>query len=471
LLPYTRNSRTHSDAQVAQVAASIEEFGFVGSIVVRDGTIAKGHATLRAAQLIYAAGRPVFPAPGKHADPVPEPFPIGTLPVLDIHGWSDAQFRAYVIADNQLALTAGWDMEVLRFEIIDLQETGFDVNLLGFPDLTEVLALPIGPDPERDPDAAPPVPVKPVTKRGDMWQLGAHLVRCGDATAPADWDALMDGALADICWTDPPYNVAYGGKAEMLERYDKGHRNTDRIKNDDLSDPEFRKFLAGAYAQAFRVLKPGAAIYVAHAETERLNFTEGFKDAGFKLSVCIIWRKNVLVLGRSPYQWIHEPILYGWKPGKAHRWFGGRKQTSVQDWGDPQIVRPLPDGKFQLTLGDTILVVDGTTTIEQVEPSVLRFDKPVASTLHPTMKPVGLIARMLRNSARRGDLVIDGFGGSGSTLIAADTLGMEARLLELDEGYVDVIVGRWQVWTGRRAVHATTGKEFPAKRNTAAKPS
>ncbi len=251
-----------------------------------------------------------------------------------------------------------------------------------------------------------------------------------------------------MCWTDPPYNVAYETKAG-------------KIDNDDLEDSQFRQFLLRLFSAAFHVMKPGAAIYVAHADTEGLNFRAAFRDAGFKLSGCLIWRKDSLVLGRSDYQWQHEPILYGWKPGAAHRWFGGRKQTTVTEYSaDNSVFTRRVDGRYEISLGDRVLLVDGTAQVEELIPSVILQAKPKRSEGHPTMKPVALIERMLRNNAKKSNTVLDVCGGSGSTLMACDSLGMRARLSELSPGYVDVIVKRWQDFTGKRATLETTGQTF-----------
>lgn len=247
----------------------------------------------------------------------------------------------------------------------------------------------------------------------------------------------------------------------MLDKYDNAHRNTNRILNDDMPSEAFGEFLLKAMQNAFAALKPGGAIYVAHAELEGVNFRQAFERAGFKLSACLIWKKNTLVLGRSDYQWIHEPILYGWKPGASHRWYGGRKQVSVAKVGNDSPFKRLDDGRWQISVGDRVLVVDGNASVEEVVSTIITEEKPKRSELHPTMKPVALIERMLRCSARPGDTVLDLFGGSGSTLIAAERLGMKARLIEMAPTYVDVIVRRWQSYTGLRAVHAATGALFP----------
>lgn len=416
LKPYERNSRTHSRGQVETLARSIREYGFTNPILLaEDGTIIAGHGRLQAAQALG----------------------MDQVPTITLAGLSEAQRRALVLADNRIALDAGWDVEMLRVELADLRSDGFDLSLTGFS-LEELDNLLAPPEDARDPDDAPALPAEAQSKPGDVYVMGSHRLIVGDATDQLALHRLMDGALADIVWTDPPYNVAYEGTAGS-------------IVNDDMGDREFYQLLLGAFTGLFAWMKPGAAIYVAHADTEGLNFRGSFKAAGFKLSGCIVWRKDALVLGRSDYQWQHEPILYGWKPGSAHRWYGGRKQTTVMDLGDGSPFQRLPDGRFQITVGDRVMIVGGAETVEEVVPSVIRAEKPKRSDLHPTMKPVELIERMLRHNARPGDIVLDPFGGSGSTLIAADRLGMCARLVELDPKYADVIVGRWEAWSGRRA--------------------
>lgn len=441
LIPYARNSRTHSEFQVGLIASSIEEFGWTNPILADADGVVAGHGRILGAEVLLKAGKQLR---------FPNGFliPSGLLPVIDCTGWTPAQRRAYVIADNQIALQAGWNEELLKLELKDLQADGFDLNLLGFGDELTDLMEPIG-EPERDPDEVPETPAVPKSKPGDTWVLGAHRVRCGSSTNPLDWSALMGKEHADICWTDPPYNVAYDSKL------------AGKIKNDDMPDEKFAEFLGDAFGCLFAVLKAGGAIYVAHADTEGKNFRNAFVQAGFKLSGCLIWRKDSLVLGRSDFQWMHEPILYGWKPGSKHRWFGGRKQTTVQEWGEREPVARDADGRWVINVGDQVIVVSGDAKIEALEGSVHFEPKPKRSADHPTMKPVGLIERHLKNNARAGDLVVDAFGGSGSTLIAADRLGMSSRLMELDPKFVDVIVRRWQEYTGRKAVHALTGEEFP----------
>lgn len=399
LIPYARNSRTHSDSQVAQIAASLDEFGMVGAIVVRDGVIAKGHGTLAAVRKLYAAGKRLYPPPGRSQGA--EPFPDGTVPVLDASGWTDAQFRAFVIADNKLAEAAGWDEELLRLELGDLQGMGFDLDLIGF-DSVELGNL-LEPDPKAgltDEDATPELQASPVSQPGDVWRLGPHRLMCGDSLSLDHVARLMDGHKADLIVTDPPYNVAYeGGTADKLT-----------IQNDSMSGADFYRFLLDAYTAMFASAKDGAGIYVFHADSEGTNFRKALTDAGFKLAQCCVWVKQSLVLGRQDYHWQHEPVLYGWKPTGAHRWYSDRKQSTV--WN---------------------------------------FDRPSRNDVHPTMKPVALIEYPITNSSRGGDLVLDLFGGSGSTLIACEKTCRHARLMELDPRYCDVIVRRWQDFTGQQA--------------------
>lgn len=439
LVPYARNARTHSEEQIAQIVASIREYGFTNPVLIdENGGIIAGHGRVMAARCMQLA----------------------VVPCLRITGLSEAQRRAYILADNQIALNAGWDLDKLAAELQDLREEGYGLDILGF-DADFLADLLADPPPEKNPDEAPPVPMDPVSVIGDIWILGSHRLICGDSTSSTSLQALMQGELADACWTDPPYNVAYGDCADFQNQGKNGkQRNTDRILNDDLDEASFRAFLGDFYRAAWSVMKPGAAIYVAHSETERHNFTELFLQNGFKLSGCLIWRKNALVLGRSDYQWMHEPILYGWKTGAAHRWYGGRKQTTIHQLeANPFTHRS--DGLWEIQLGSSILVMDGEVKVEELLPDVLTEDKPLCNDVHPTMKPVALIERMLVNSAKRGEVVLDPFGGSGSTLMACERLGMRARLSELSPGYVDVIVRRWQDYTGQRAILESSGKVFP----------
>ena len=431
LVPYARNARTHPEWQIAQIAASIREFGFTNPLLIApDREIIAGHGRLLAAQSLG----------------------IEDLPTIILGHLSPAQRRALVIADNKIAENAGWDEERLSAELAELRAEGYELDVIGFSEaeLEELLAgMDSGtglPAVLGDPDFVPEPPPVPVCRTGDVWLLGKHRVMCGDSTALEDVERLCAGAV-EACWTDPPYNVNYEGAAG-------------KIANDNMGASEFRRFLLSAFSCAAAVMKPGAAIYVAHADTEGLNFRAAFRDAGFKLSGCLVWVKPSLVLGRSDYQWRHEPILYGWKPGAAHRWFGGRAQTTVSE-APGQPVRIMPDGTVQVDVGDQVVVIRGEgLALETYDGSVLRVAKPSRNTEHPTMKPVELVERHLENSTRAGDRVLDLFGGSGSTLIACHNGGRAARLMELDPKFCDVIVQRWQVYTGQRATLEGDGRAF-----------
>lgn len=405
VVPYSRNARTHPPEHVEQIARSIREFGWTNPILIDgNGQIIAGHGRHAAARLLG----------------------LRRVPVIVLDGLSEAQKRALVIADNKLTDNSSFDLDLLKIELVELQEEGFDLSLTFFsPEELEDLLVEELPLDEGDPDAAPEAQEQTVSVPGDVWVLGEHRVMCGDSTSIDAWDRLMRGEKADCVWTDPPYNVDYGEKNKSLEQVGKGVSSAGSIGNDKLKDADFLEFLTEAFSAVFAVMQEGAPIYVAHSDLQGLAFRQAFARAGFSFSGCLVWKKNVLVLGRSDYQWIHEPILYGWKPGAKHPWYGGR---------------------------------DKTTVIEEAKPS--------RSADHPTMKPVALIERMLRNSAKRGDIIVDAFGGSGSTLIAAHRLGMRARLMELDPKFCDVIVRRWQEITGAQAVHAESGELFDQRQSS-----
>lgn len=389
LIPYARNSRTHSDAQVAQIASSIKEFGFTNPVLIDGGGgIIAGHGRVLAARKLG----------------------LTDVPCIRLDHLTDAQKRAYVIADNRLALNSGWDTEMLKVEFADLQELGFDLELTGF-DLDEIkeLLAPVGTEGLTDPDDAPPLPENPRTRPGDIWVMGKHRLLCGDSTSVSDLEKLTDGQLVDMWLTDPPYNVAYEGKT----------KDALKIKNDEMGDDQFRQFLRDAYTAADMVMKPGAVFYIWHADSEGYNFRGAAKDAGWTVRQCLIWKKSSMVMGRQDYHWKHEPCLYGWKEGAGHLWAADRKQTTI-----------------------------------------LEFEKPSRNGEHPTMKPVALFEYQLLNNTKGGDQVLDSFGGSGTTLIAAEKNGRVARIMELDPKYCDVIVKRWQDFTGKIAIHAETGEPF-----------
>jgi site-specific DNA-methyltransferase (adenine-specific) len=327
------------------------------------------------------------------------------VPVIELKHMTESQKRAYVIADNQLAMNAGWDTTLLSLELADLKEQGFEMDVLGFdPKELDKLLEPEQIDGLTDEDAVPEVPVEPKTKLGDIYQLGNHRLMCGDSCSITDMEKLCAGQLVDMWLTDPPYNVAYEGKT----------KDALKIQNDSMGDDQFRQFLRDAYVTADTVMKAGAVFYIWHADLEGYNFRGAAKDAGWTVRQCLVWKKSVMVMGRQDYHWKHEPCLYGWKDGAGHLWAADRKQTTV-----------------------------------------LEFDKPARNGEHPTMKPVELFAYQMLNNTKGGDIVLDSFGGSGTTMIAAEKHGRYARLMELDPKYCDVIVKRWEDFTGKKAVLLT----------------
>lgn len=389
LIPFAKNSRTHDDAQVAQIAASIKEFGFTNPVLVDEANgIIAGHGRVLAARKLN----------------------LEQVPSIRLAYLSESQKRAYVIADNKLALNAGWDNEMLALELGELGDLGFDLDLTGFT-ADEIAAL----MPEQlepgltDPDDAPEMQDIATTVLGDVWIMGKHRLLCGDSTSVTDLEKLTDGQLVDMWLTDPPYNVAYEGKT----------KDALKIKNDEMGDDKFRQFLRDAYIAADIVMKPGAVFYIWHADSEGYNFRGAAHDAGWKVRQCLIWKKSSMVMGRQDYHWKHEPCLYGWKEGAGHLWATDRKQTTI-----------------------------------------LEFDRPSRNGEHPTMKPVALFEYQMLNNTKGGDQILDSFGGSGTTLIAAEKNGRIARLMELDPKYCDVIVKRWQNFTGKIAIHAETGMPF-----------
>ena len=389
LIPFARNARTHSDEQVKQIAASIREFGFNNPILIRDDlTVIAGHGRLAAAKVLG----------------------LKEVPTISLAHLTPLQVRAYVLADNKLALNAGWDDEMLSLELQELEMEGFDVALTGFSNI-EVSNL-ISDNTEeglKDDDDVPAEVANIITRPGDIWILGRHRVMCGDSLLSDSISKLLASNLADLWITDPPYNVAYVGKTS----------DSLTIENDSMEDAEFRDFLRGAYTAASANMRDGAVFYIWHSDSEGYNFRGAASDIGWKVRQCIIWLKSAFVMGRQDYQWKHEPCLYGWKDGAAHFWGSDRKQTTI-----------------------------------------LEFDRPNRNGEHPTMKPVELFAYQIGNSSQEGESVLDSFGGSGTTLIACEKLNRKAYLMELDPKYCDVIVKRWQDFTGKKATLESNGKTF-----------
>lgn len=422
--------------------------------------IVAGHGRVMAAEEMYRKGEQILFPDGT-------PITLGLVPVMDCTGWNKSQRQAYIIADNKIALNAGWNDELLSLELTELNDAGYDLELTGFgddelDDLLLGLDADLTEDSDKDPDDAPELHDEAVSRVGDTWVLGAHRVRCGDSTNLADWDALLQGEMVNAVWTDPPYNVAIGTKNKRMDKAIGGSRSeTGSIANDKMTDADFETLLFGAFSCLFSVMQPGAPIYVAHSDKAGHQFREQFEKAGLHFSQMLIWKKNQIVLGMADFQPIHEPVLYGWRKGSRHKWHGGRKQTTVMEVGENNLISQDEDGRWIIKVGDSVLVVEGEAMISESPSSVFNVPKPSKSGLHPTQKPVELVERMLKNSARSGDIIADSFGGSGTTLIAADRLGMCSRLMELDPAFTDVIVRRWQDFTGRKAVHFETGEAFP----------
>lgn len=380
LIPYAKNARTHSDEQVAQIAGSIKEFGFNNPVLVdKDNSIIAGHGRVMAARKLG----------------------MDKVPVVILDHLTESQRKAYILADNRIALNSGWDTSMLSVELQDLKDD-IDLSLLGFdPDELDALLNPVEEtEGLTDEDAVPEVPVEPKTKLGDIYILGNHRLMCGDSCSVTDMEKLVNNRQVDMWLTDPPYNVAYEGKT----------KNALTIQNDSMSDDGFRQFLRDAYVTADTVMKAGAVFYIWHADSEGYNFRGAAHDAGWKVRQCLIWKKSTMVMGRQDYHWKHEPCLYGWKEGAGHLWAADRKQTTI-----------------------------------------LEFDKPSRNGEHPTMKPVALFEYQMLNNTKGGDIILDSFGGSGTTMLAAEKNGRIAYLMELDPKYCDVIVKRWEEFTGKKA--------------------
>ena len=396
LVPYARNPRTHAPEQVAQIASSIRAFGFNNPVLVdAQGGVIAGHGRLLAARQLG----------------------LMEVPVLVLDHLSEVQKRAYVIADNKLALNAGWDEELLALEMQDLKLSEFDLELTGF-DSAEIDRLLAELDPAGSTgqeDLAPDPPAEPVTRSGDLWLLGRHRLLCGDATDQASIERVLDGALADMVFTDPPYNVSYGSTPRR-----QGERRAAPMHNDSLG-ADFPQFLRSACTNMLTVTK--GALYICMASAELHTLHRAFVGAGGHWSTFIVWAKNHFTLGRADYQRQYEPILYGWREGTDHYWCGARDQGDI--WF---------------------------------------IDRPQANDLHPTMKPVALMQRAIRNSSKSRDIVLDPFAGSGSTGIACEASDRMARMIEIDPAYCDVIVQRWGDYTGDEALLEPDGMSLEEAR-------
>lgn len=427
-----RKALTPEDSEYQKIKRSIEEFGYVDPIIINeDGTIIGGHQRCTVLKdLGYEEADVVVVSLDKQRE------------------------KALNIALNKI--TGEWDELKLKDLLLDLDLGDYDISLTGFEqeDLAELvdnLALePEAMDDDFDGEAVLEDIVEPKTKLGDVWKLGRHRLMCGDSTSQEDVATLMKGEMADLIITDPPYNVNYGDKADMLDTYlQKGHRNNSRIKNDNMDNESFYSFMLQIYQSAYEFMRDGAAIYVFHAESTGHIFRQAFLDAGLKLAQCLIWEKNAFVLGRQDYQWRHEPCLYGWKEGAAHYFINDRTQDTVilEDDVDFESMKK----------ADLIVYIEDMHRKYKDQTSVIYENKPTRNDIHPTMKPVTLIGRLMSNSSKSGWNVLDLFGGSGSTLMAAEQLGRIAFLMELDEKFCDVIVKRWEEYTGQSAIRISGG--------------
>lgn len=353
---------------------------------------------------------------------------IDQVPTVCLAHLTDIQKKAYILADNKLALNAGWDNDMLKVELEDLKFSDFDLDLVGFSteELDEIMNQNEEPEVEED-DYTVAVPEEPKAKLGEIYILGKHRLMCGDSTSIQDVEKLMGDQQADLLLTDPPYNVDYeGGTDKKL-----------KIKNDNMEDQAFRQFLIDVYKAADHVMKPGAPFYIWHADSEGANFRGAAKDMGWQIRECLIWVKNSLVLGRQDYNWRHEPCLYGWKAGAAHYFTDSRSETTVIE--DQVNVDKLSKDELK-TLCKRLLEPSCETT-------VIHEKKPSINDIHPTMKPVKLFGRLIKNSSKRNDIVLDLFGGSGTTIVACEQLNRRAYLMELDPAYIDATIDRYQKLT------------------------
>ena len=373
--PYERNAKIHDDKQIDNIVTSIQRFGWQqDTVLTADNVLVIGHGRRLAA--IQIGCEMPYHRIDKTADEL-----------------TDEDIRELRIADNQTNAETGMDFDVLAREIEDLDFEGFDFDF-DFGEQIDMLEA------EED-DFDEELPEEPKSKRGNIYQLGRHRLMCGDSTSYDDVEALVGDRMMDLLLTDPPYNVDYTGKT----------KDALKIENDSMEDENFRQFLRDAFLTADMVMKPGASFYIWHADSEGYNFRGACHDIGWTVRQCLIWAKNVMVMGRQDYQWKHEPCLYGWKDGAAHNWYSDRTQTTV-----------------------------------------LEFDRPTRSTLHPTMKPMPLFDYQIKNSSKKGDAVLDLFGGSGTTLVCCEQIGRDCYMMELDPRYVDVILSRWESMTGEKAV-------------------
>lgn len=423
LKPYGNNPR-NNEAAIEPLCQSIKDFGFKNPIIVdKDNVIICGHTRYKAAKKLGLAKVPVHVATDLTED----------------------QVKAFRLADNKIGELSTWEQNLLYIEIDALQDKDIDMIQYGFTDL-ELNALLENEDPvsdgETDPDKEPEVEDEPISKNGAIYQLGRHKLICGDSTDKDTVQKLIGESQMDLWITDPPYNVDYSGKNEMLNRCEKGNRIQTPIENDKMDNGQFQDFLDNAFVISGAALKPGGCFYIFHADLNGIYLRRGVEASGLKLKQVLQWVKNNIVIGRSDYQWLHEPILYGWKDSGPHYFSGDRKQKTVIDL-EKHPFQQRPDGKFEFRIGRKVYTIEPDCVVSEEPTTIVEYPKPQVNGEHPTMKPVGLLVYLIRNSSKRGENVFDGFAGSGSTLIAAEQTARNAFCVELDRHYCDVIRKRW----------------------------
>lgn len=403
LLEYKNNAKEHPQWQIEQIVESIEKFGFNDPIAIdENNTIIEGHGRLYALQEMG----------------------VEEVECIRLSHLGENEKKAYILAHNKLTMNTEFDADLLAQELGEIE--GIDMSSFGFlmDPLIEVV------EDDFDDEAVIEQP-EPIAKLGDVYQLGEHFLMCGDSTDFIAVKKLCGEALMDLLVTDPPYNVAYEGKTE----------DALTIENDNMDDAKFREFLKDAFACADGVMRPGAAFYIWHADSEGFNFRGACRDIGWTVRQCLIWNKNQMVLGRQDYQWKHEPCLYGWKDGAAHYFVDDRNLLTVLE--EESELKKMSKAE----LINYILEIQ-----EQTATTVINEVKPSRNGLHPTMKPLRLIERLVRNSSKKGENVLDLFNGSGSTLMVCEQLGRRYYGMELDPRYVDATIERWEEFTGKKAV-------------------
>lgn len=415
ITPYENNAKIHTEEQIEQIKKSIQEFGMNDPIGIwgKDNIIIEGHGRLMALQELG----------------------WDEVPVIRLDDLTDDQRKAYTLIHNQTTMNTGFDLDILNEE---LQSIDLDMTYYGFDEIPEA-EIEIDDD---DFDIEDIEPIKePKSKRGEIYKLGNHYLMCGDSTKEEDVAKLMNGVKADMVMTDPPYNVDYSSKNEMLNFSDKGSRIQKPIENDKIDN--FEKFIYDAYKNMVNNTKEGGAFYIWHSEKEDIAFKEQLIKAGVYIHQTLIWVKNNFVLGRMDYQPKHEPCLYGWKEGAGHYFVDDRSQSSVIEDEKPDIKKMKKEELVKLL---------EEIYSDKISTTVIKENKPQVSDLHPTMKPLKLIARLIRNSSKENEKVLDLFGGSGSTLITCEQLNRQCYMMEYDPVYVDAIIKRYEDFTGKKAV-------------------